>query len=350
MSRPRGVGTAPGMVPAASASRLGWVRRWGVSVCSLSLGFATLFVFRRGLPHVGWIAGYLLLLWLAFAVATEVRDRLEERGWRRAVTAGDYAIQTLCHDLLLFVLPAYYASATLDSPNGVFLAAVAAGAVITAVDPWFQRIVRRRSWPRDLLFGFSSFAALNVSLPLVGVPPILAVEASAALSMLALVPAFRRTGASWREATARGVILACAALAVGWYGRALVPPAPLFLARAVAARAVTGLEPIDVIAGSIPAQTLADWGSLAAFTPVYAPSGLRQRIYHVWSQDGVPFARIALAPVRGGRADGFRTYSVTRNLPARLAGRYTVDVVTGAGQLVGRLRFTVAPEVAMMGR
>jgi hypothetical protein len=43
-------------------------------VCSLGLGFATLFVFRRGLPHVGWIAGYLLLL--LFAFMTELRQPL----------------------------------------------------------------------------------------------------------------------------------------------------------------------------------------------------------------------------------------------------------------------------------
>src|SRR5512132_1024974 len=82
---------------------LRWLRRWGISVFSLGLGVATLFVFRRGLPHVGWIVGYLLLLGLLFAFITEMRPPLERRGRRRIIDVADYAIQSLYHGLLLFV-------------------------------------------------------------------------------------------------------------------------------------------------------------------------------------------------------------------------------------------------------
>ena len=105
---------------AASPRRgLGWIRRWGVSLCSLGLGVATLLVFRRGLPHVGWIVGYLLLLVLLVAAITELRQPLEERGQRRVLGAAEYAVQTLYHGLLLFVLPAYWASATVDAASGL---------------------------------------------------------------------------------------------------------------------------------------------------------------------------------------------------------------------------------------
>src|SRR5437899_13038787 len=107
---------------------LAWLSRWGVSLASLGGGLLTLLVFRRGLPHVGWIVGYLLLLWLLFVLITELRAPLLERGRGIVLTAADYTIQTLYHNLLLFVLPAYYAATTLDSPNVIFLVAVAAGA------------------------------------------------------------------------------------------------------------------------------------------------------------------------------------------------------------------------------
>ena len=318
--------------------------RWGISVCSLALGLATLFVFRRGLPHVGWIVGYLLLLWVVFAIVTELRAALEQRGRRLVVDASEYVIVSLCHGLLLFVLPAYYASATLTSANVVVLAGVAAAALVTSVDPAYRWLIHPRPWLQHLLLGFSVFAALNVALPLVGVRPILAVGASAALCVLALTPALRRGGTvSWPGAQARAAVLAGLAVMLVWYGRALVPPAPLFLARTVAARTVTELTPVDVIQGSIPAATVAEWGELAAYTAVHAPGGLRQAIQHVWSRNGTLLARIPLSPVRGGRAEGFRTYSITRNLTPPLAGRYTVDVVTASGQLIGRLRFTVTP-------
>ena len=53
---------------------LDWIKRWGISIWSLVAGMLTLFVFRRGLPHVALIVGYLLLLWLLVAVLVLDRD------------------------------------------------------------------------------------------------------------------------------------------------------------------------------------------------------------------------------------------------------------------------------------
>jgi hypothetical protein len=323
---------------------LGWLETWGISVGSLVLGLLTLFVFRRGLPHVGWVAGYLLLLCLLFAALSELEATLREQGRHRVIGAGAYAIQSLYHGVLLFVLPAYYAATTLGSRNGLFLVAVAAGALLTAVDPWYRRLVGPRPWLGHALLAFSIFAGLNVALPLVGVQPILALEMSAVLAVVALLPVFRRHGTvGWKRAVGQALICAGLAAGVAWFGRGLVPPAPLFVTRAVAARTVHMLEPVDAIDGSIPAATVAEWGELAAYTAVYAPGGLRQGIAHVWTRNGVVIARIPLSPVRGGRAAGFRTWSRRRDLRPPLAGRYRVDVVTASDQLIGRLRFAVTP-------
>jgi hypothetical protein len=331
---------------ALSLPVVGWLGGWPISIISLALGFAVLFIFRRGLPHVGWIVGYLLLLWLLFVLITELRAPLLERGRRLVLTAADYTIQTLYHNLLLFVLPGYYAATTFDSPNMVFPVLVAGGALVTAIDPVYRRVVHPRPWLNHALLGFSVFAALNVALPLVGVQPILALMGSALLSALALAPAFRRQVAfGWLRAHVHAVAAAVLALALVWAGRALVPPAPLFLARAVAARGVTELEPLEPVEGGVvAATTVLEWGQLAAYTAVYAPAGVRQPIAHVWWRDGERLARIALpTPVRGGRRQGFRTYSRYTDLKPPVAGRYRVDVVTASGQLIGRLRFTVTP-------
>lgn len=333
--------------PAPRLPVVGWLGGWPISVVSLVLGLAVLFVFRRGLPHVGWIVGYLLLLWLLFVLITELRAPLLERGRRLVLTAADYTIQTLYHNLLLFVLPAYYAAATFDSANVVFPGLVAAGALITAIDPLYRRLVHPRPWLNHVLLGFSIFAALNVALPLVGVQPILALLGSAVLAALALAPAFRREGAfGWLRAHGLALAVAALALVLVWYGRALVPPAPLFLARAVAARGVAELEPVEPVeqGGVVAASTVLEWGELAAYTAVYAPAGVRQPIAHVWWRDRERLARVFLpTPVMGGRRQGFRTYSRYTDLKPPVAGRYRVDVVTASGQLIGRLRFTITP-------
>ena len=323
---------------------LDWIRRWGISACSLGLGLATLFVFRRGLPHVGWIAGYLLLLVLLFAFITELRQPLERSGRRRVLGAADYAVQSLYHGLLLFVLPAYWSSATLDSLNALFFGGVVAGALVTAVDPWYEAIVRPRRWLNQALLAFSIFAALNVALPLLGIRPILALEGAAALTAVAMMPVFRERGAlTWRQAYLRSTVLAVVAMAAVWVGRAAVPPAPHFVTRATAARSVTLLEPVEPVDSPIPASTVAGWGGIAAYTAVYAPAGLRQPIEHVWWKDGRLVGRVPLSPLSGGRKEGYRTYSRKTDLKPPYEGSYRVDVVTGSGQLIGRLRFTVAP-------
>jgi hypothetical protein len=335
-----------GVVSAPRLPLVGWFGGWPISIFSLVLGLAVLFVFRRGLPHVGWIVGYLLLLWLLFVLITELRAPLTEGGRGLVLSAADYTIQTLYHNLLLFVLPGYYAAATLDSRNVVFPALVAAGALVTAIDPAYRRLVAPRRWLGHALMGFSIFAALNVALPLVGVQPILALEASAAVAALALAPAFRREGRSgWLRAHALALATAALALVLVWFARGLVPPAPLFLARAVAAHGVAELEPVEPVQGGVvPEATVLEWGELAAYTAVYAPAGVRQPIAHIWWRDRRQLARVVLpTPVLGGRREGFRTYSRFTDLKAPVAGRYRVDVVTASGQLIGRLRFTVTP-------
>jgi hypothetical protein len=76
---------------------------------------------------------------------------------------------------------------------------------------------------------------------------------------------------------------------------------------------------------------------------VYAPAGLRQSIRHIWRRGGEMVDVVDLAPVRGGRREGFRTFSRKTSFPADPTGRWSVDVVTSSGQLIGRLRFQVVP-------
>lgn len=323
-----------------------WLRRtakWGVSVASLLGGAGTLFIFRRGLPHINWIVGYLILLWLLFTVITEVRQSFEARGRWVVITAADYTIQTLYHGLLLFILPGYFASTTFSSVNIWFFLLLVLVALLTSMDPWYRALVLPHSSARLVLFGVACFAALNVAVPLVGVQPIWALEGSAVLSALALAPALRRAGGGWRGAGIRSACLAVLAAVALWYLRAAIPPAPLHLARATLARSVEALEPSEPIAGPISAAALRSWGSLVAYTAVYAPAGLNQPITHVWRKNGEAIAAIPLSPIRGGRPEGFRTYSRKSDFERDPSGQWSVDVVTGSGQLIGRLRFTVTP-------
>ena len=326
------------------SSAFAWLAEWGVSFASLTGGVLTLFVFRRGLPNVAWIVGYLLLLWLVFAVLVELRQPLAESGRRTGrlvVTAADYTIQTLYHGLLLFVLPAYYASATLTSRNVVFLILLVLLALLATFDPWYRTIVHPRPWLGYLFFVLSIFAALNVALPLVGVPPLGALMASAFVASLAITPVVRRAGGrTWKGALRVTVALGIAASALSAVGRAWIPPAPLFMARAAIMWDLPDLDNIEALPTTISADEVKQRG-LVAYTAIYAPAGLRQSVSHVWRHRGQVIETVSLAPVLGGRREGYRTYSRKTSFPEEPEGRWSVDVVTASGQLIGRLRFRV---------
>jgi hypothetical protein len=334
--------------PAAGAGpgALRWLTRWGISLASLVGGLATLFVFRRGLPHVGWLVGYLLLLWLVFAILTQARQALEaspRRRHRLVVSAADYTIQTLYHGLLLFVLPAYWAAATLTSLNATFVALVVALALLTTFDPWYRALVQPRPWLQCLFFVVSVFAALNVALPLIGLPPFPSLVASAFLAVTALTPAIRRVRREgWPAAFRLALALAVVVTSLAAAGRAVVPPAPLFMARASLGWEAAGGESQVPDPRGVPAAELHARG-LVAHTAIYAPAGLRQPVVHVWRHEGREVERVPLSPVLGGRREGFRTYSRKTAFPQPAGGRWTVDVITASGQLVGRLSFRVVP-------
>jgi hypothetical protein len=334
----------PGLRP-SRARALGWLRRWGISVASLIGGLFTLFVFRRELPHARWIIGYLLLLFLLFAVVAQVRRALEARAGRLrlVLTAADYTMQTLYHGILLFLLPAYWASTTLTSRNAVFLGVLIVLALLATFDPWYRAVAHPFPWVTHVFLLVCIFGALNVALPLVGVPPHPALLLSAVAAVLALTPeAHARLGGGWRTALAvTGSLAIAAALGVNLV-RAWIPPAPLFLASRALAWNVASIDSLEPVAGAIGAAELRERG-LVAYTPVYAPAGLSQSIRHVWRREGETVDVVTLSPVSGGRREGFRTFSRKTAFPADPTGRWSVDVVTGSGQLIGRLRFRVVP-------
>ncbi len=327
--------------PASGA--IAFVRRWGISIASFVGGLLTLFVFRRGLPHVAWIVGYLLLLWLLVAVLVQVRDVLaasERRTHRLVLTATEYAVQTLYHGVLLFLLPAYWASTTLMSVNVVFFVVLVVLALLATFDPWYRALVQPRPWAGYIFFLVSVFGALNLALPLIGVPPVAALGVAAWVAVIAVTPAVCRVAAwSWPRALVATTTFGMLGASVVLGGRAAIPPAPLFLADA---RLAWNTPPPDapMPASPIPASVLVQNG-LVAYTAIYAPAGLKQAVDHVWRLDGEVVDVVRLTPVEGGRREGYRTFSRKTSFPADPRGRWTVDVTTATDQLIGRLRFRV---------
>lgn len=320
-----------------------WVQRWGLASASFVSGLVTLFIFRQGIAFFPVVIGYLLILWVGGAVFAEVRPRLEGRTRSFIRAALDYVIQGMYHTVLLFLLPIYYASTTLGSRNAAFLLVLAAATLLATLDPWFKALVLPHRWAVHALFVFVCFASLNVGLPLIRVPSGLALILSAALSPLTLIPVVRRArGRSWALAGLLAAVTSIVVVVGVWAVRAWIPPVPLRLAQATFARAVEKLEPVDPVS-RMPVADLLRWGRLVCLTAVSAPVGLREPITHLWSKDGIPVSRVSLSVVGSSREGGYRTYSSKSTFGPDPAGRWSMDVLTRYGQLIGRVRMVVTP-------
>ena len=116
------------------------------------------------------------------------------------------------------------------------------------------------------------------------------------------------------------LLIACSVLLLGW--------------------TVGTVDSLEPIAGAIRADDLQQRG-LVAYTAIYAPAGLRQPVEHVWRREGRIINVVRLTPIEGGRREGYRTFSRKTAFPTDSIGRWTVDVMTASGQLIGRLRFRV---------
>jgi len=95
--------------------------------------------------------------------------------------------------------------------------------------------------------------------------------------------------------------------------------------------------------GTFPIEHIQSGGKLYLYSAVFAPYRLTTQIVHRWewrdpkNGDWLPRETVRFT-IHGGRADGFRTYSLRR---APSPGEWRVNIATADGRAIGRMRFSV---------
>ncbi|HNX97212.1 MAG TPA: DUF5924 family protein, partial [Candidatus Aminicenantes bacterium] len=248
--------------------------------------------------------------------------------------AVNYLHRNFYQQMLFFVLPVYWRSATLRSGQVLWLGLLLLGAILATLDVVYDRSLSRHWFLLSVFFSFTLFAVVGVMVPVLFHLPTLA-----ALGLAALMAWGGFASFCWchsplpprqkRLSLAGGalVLLALVSLGRGW-----IPPAPLRLASAtfglgIDAGTLALRDPVRVAGGA---------RRLVALTAIHAPSGLADRIRHRWLVNGRSVYVSPLYRVAGGRRQGYRLWT-RATLPFRLSvgDRLRVRVETGAGQLVG---------------
>ena len=341
---------------------ISWARKHERQISALSLagGFAfdsaTFGRIDHAITQAVFIV-YLLVVGISIAVLHVLESRPDgkkpsDKTRTILVAVTQFALGCLLSGFCVF----YIRSASVTS-SWPFLLAMAA----IFIGNEYMRRYHARLVFSALLFFFAIYSYAILLVPLVigriGRIPFLISGTVAVVLFFFYMQALARLGHErYRGARMQvfaGMVLITIFLNVAYFLRVL-PPLPLVLTDAGVYHEVKRVganyeaaqedEPPEwqALFGTHAIMHVQKGAKLYLYNAVFAPRGLSTRIVHDWqwldpgkgwqSQQRIP------VDIRGGREDGYRFYT-TKSAPR--PGQWQVNIVTGDGRSVGRVRFAV---------
>lgn len=330
------------------APLIAFIQRYprALALFSFASGVASFLLVNRQNRSAGIIAAILLVSWLWLILENLLTDKFAKRfGLEISPTVLRYVTQLIHQESLFFVLPFFFITTTWLSGQLLFTGVLCVAALVSIVDPVYYRWLAERRLVYMSFHTLALFAVMLTALPVIfqqttdetylyamGAAIVLAIP-----TLVKLVPEGRKWLGFLRLF---GMIL----LLTGtlWFARYWVPPATVWLTNVhVSTQLDTDNRKPGAGLKTISARQLHAEG-LYAYTAIRAPRGLSERVYHVWVHEGREVQRIPLA-IKGGRQEGYRTWTHKTRFPAEVVGDWQVQVVTEGGQMIGVVRFEVTP-------
>jgi len=341
---------------------ISWARKHERKISALSLagGFAfDSFAFGR-IDHAATQAVfivYLLVAGIAIAVLHVLESRPDGRKPSDRTRTILVAITQFALGCLLSGFCVFYIRSASVTSSWPFLLAMAA---IFIGNEYLRRYHARLVFA-GLLFFFSVYSYSILLVPVatgqIGRVPFLVSGVIALILFFCYMQALARLGHERYRGARRqifvGMALITLFLNLAYFLRVL-PPLPLVLTDAGVYHEVKRVgADFQVQQEEEPAEWQALFGThaimhvqkgakLYLYNAVFAPRGLRTRIVHDWQwlqpdKGWVSQQRVSI-PIEGGREDGYR-YFTFKTAPR--PGQWQVNIVTGDGRSVGRVRFAV---------
>ncbi|HWH77252.1 MAG TPA: DUF5924 family protein [Candidatus Binatus sp.] len=331
---------APGESPPAS-----WFERhqdkfwWLHSGYALVLGIGIMWLGARNYNFLRVTVFHVGFIWLSSLYLPRLLNRsgLAPRWAARLRLFINYFNKNFYQQVLFFILPIYYVSATPSSGNFLFVVLLAISAVVSTLDVIYDRHLSVRRSLTALFFGFNLFALINVMLPVLwSVSNIWTTRVSAVLAALAFISLYSPFPQSRRLRFEFGMLVVLSMCFAVEYGRGFIPPAPL---RLVSSEFGSGFVREQMRAEPVISEL--EVGRAARVwwvTAIRAPLGLRDTVQHCWYQNGKLLWTSPFIPVTGGREQGFRLWTVYAFDSIAAGTELRLDLKTEGGQLIGRAR------------
>ncbi len=325
---------------------------WFHSFFALAFGVGVMLFARAGLAHADKVLMALFVSWMLMFIALRFivgpANRKEQEGLTRkgVRVATNYVIKQFYQQMFFFLTPLYASSATwsLSSFNWWIAPVLLICAVVSTMDLVFDNFIMERRLLASAMYGLAMFGVLNVMLPLVGgldhlsglVIAACATPASVALLSFSIRQVVAPQGALLTVALT-GVLLGLV-----WFGRALIPPAPLAMPETAVGHGAAGeyecLPPSKRVIRAHQVRNLR-CGSL-----LREPGGIKEPVVHVWTHDGREIDRVSpqRLPCDGDDVVFVSTLPQGR-VPTDPTGSWICTTLTEGGQLVGVRKFKIIP-------
>jgi hypothetical protein len=333
---------------------------------SLAAGVIGAFLMDRS-PKSAWLIILMAVFGWAVLIGFTLLGRLDPEQFegrkRTLVQAAQFGIlvltQSVMQNCLLFALPFYVLAASLVPTHIGFLVVLGGVTAITLWDPVYEAVISVHPFVSFSIQGFSTFVALNAVFPPLGLSNrwslvVAGLCTAVGVPLLAFLTA-PRVDPDDEDAVRRRTLIRRGALIAGAVavvmvpvivllgGASVIPPAPLRLLEGGIGTELVRKEWSALPAGSEP---LHKPKQLVCATRIGAPRGLKDELFHVWAKDGEETDRIKLDVKVRNEERGYGTYSRKRRLGKSPAGVWTCSVETASGQLLGRIRRSIAAEPA----
>jgi hypothetical protein len=340
----------PGAPPPSKIKRLVQKIWWLHSFGALGFGVGVMLFARHGLAYADKLLMVLLISWLLMFVALRFivgptnrkdNEHIARKGVRLAT---NYVIKQFYQQMFFFLVPLYASSATwsLSSFNWWMAPVLLLCAVVSTMDLVFDNFIMERRLLASVMYGLAMFGLLNVLLPLVfGVTHThgLIVAAAATPAAVALLSFSVKTVMS-----PQGMVLTVGAsgalLLAVWFGKVLVPPAPLAMPETAVGHGTMGSY--ECLPASKRVLREGQLEGLRCGSLLIEPGGVKEAVVHIWKHDGEVVARISPEKVTcDGDGDVYRSVLPAMELPRDPKGRWACVTQTRGGQLVGVRTFEV---------
>lgn len=325
---------------------------WLHTAYALALGAFVATFAQKGLERARWLGISLAAAWLIFLLffrffGTGSRQDFITAwpGARRRFFVMTYILKNLFQGMLFFMLPFYWKATTWDGPTWWFVVMVGACAMLSTLDLVFDRLLMRWKVIASVFYAVTLFGCTNLVIPALfpNTPALRAQLIAAGLT----VAAFWLLHVPFAAMLRKGPLIAFVVLVGGgvagvYFGRKAVPPVPMYLTSGGVGPKVLD-DDDSTLAAELSAIHVSELDELVAITDVQV-MGQGDRLVHVWRRKGKVVHRAPESwprDERGPQLLRIRSKIDADRMPKKRYGKWTVDVETDSGQLVGRINFEV---------